>query len=233
LTSNTASPTVAAGSKIMWKATLTPTSSGIGTFSSTANFIVQGNVMSLLYGDNFSGQLSLAGKDYAFKDLFTGCTGITNAYKLSLPATTLSEGCYKNMFKNCTGMVIAPILLAVTLEDSCYSNMFYGCTSLVEAPELSAATLTNNCYEYMFYGCSSLADIKCLATDITATNCTTNWVNGVASSGTFVKNSTMSSWTTGNDGIPTNWTVDGYQDDYSSEYLTFEALETGSFTYYP
>jgi hypothetical protein len=85
----------------------------------------------------------------------------------------------------------------------------------------------------MFYGCSSLADIKCLAADITATNCTTNWVNGVASSGTFVKDSTMSSWTTGNDGIPTNWTVDGYQDDYSSEYLTFEALETGSFTYYP
>ena len=231
LASNTASPTVAAGSKIMWKATLTPTSSGIGTFSSTVNFIVQGNVMSLLYGDNFSGQLDLTGKDYAFKDLFTGCTGITNAYKLSLPATTLSEGCYKNMFKNCTGMVIAPILLAVTLEDSCYSNMFYGCTSLVEAPELFAATLTDNCYEYMFYGCSSLTDIKCLATDITATDCTTNWVNGVASSGTFVKYSTMSSWTAGNDGIPTNWTVDGYQDDYSSEYLTFEVLEPGVFKF--
>lgn len=229
LASNTASPTVAAGSKIMWKATLTPTSSGIGTFSSTANFIVQGNVMSLLYGDNFSGQLSLSGKDYAFKDLFTGCTGITNAYKLSLPATTLSEGCYKNMFKNCTGMVIAPILLAVTLEDSCYSNMFYGCTSLVEAPELSATTLTNNCYEYMFYGCSSLADIKCLATDITATNCTTNWVNGVANNGTFVKDSTMSSWTTGNDGIPTNWTTNSDQIDYSQQYLTFEVLEPGQF----
>ena len=231
LASNTSSPTVAAGSKIMWKATLTPTSSGIGTFSSTANFIIQGNVMSLLYGDNFPGQLDLTGKDYAFKDLFTGCTGITNAYKLSLPATTLSEGCYKNMFKNCTGMVIAPILLAVTLADSCYSNMFYGCTSLVEAPELSAATLTNNCYEYMFYGCSSLTDIKCLATDITATDCTTNWVNGVASSGTFVKDSTMSSWTTGNDGIPTNWTTTGYQDDYSQEYLTFEVLEPGAFSF--
>lgn len=229
LASNTASPTVAAGSKIMWKATLTPTSSGIGTFSSTANFIVQGNVMSLLYGDNFSGQLDLTGKDYAFKDLFAGCTGITNAYKLSLPATTLSEGCYKNMFKNCTGMVIAPILLAVTLADSCYSNMFYGCTSLVEAPELSAATLTDNCYEYMFYGCSSLTDIKCLATDITATDCTTNWVNGVANSGTFVKDSTMSSWTTGNDGIPTNWTTNTDQIDYSQQYLTFEVLEPGQF----
>lgn len=229
LASNTSSPTVAAGSRIMWKATLTPTSSGIGTFSSTANFIVQGNAMSLLYGDNFIGQNSLRGKDYAFKDLFTGCTGITSAQKLQLPATTLSEGCYKNMFKNCTGMVIAPNLLAVTLTDSCYSNMFYGCTSLVESPELSAATLDDNCYEYMFYGCSSLTDIKCLATDITATGCTTNWVNGVASSGTFVKDSTMSSWTTGNNGIPTNWTVNTDQTDYSQQYLTFEVLEPGQF----
>ena len=33
------------GDKIMWKGTMTPSKSGIGTFSSTASFDVQGNVM--------------------------------------------------------------------------------------------------------------------------------------------------------------------------------------------
>ena len=60
----------------------------------------------------------------------------------------------------------------------------------------------------MFQGCTSLNYIKCLATNISASNCTTDWVNGVANSGTFVKNPSMSSWRTGNNGIPTNWTVE-------------------------
>ena len=33
------------------------------------------------------------------------------------------------------------------------------------------------------------------------------WVDGVASSGTFIKAASMSSWSTGINGIPTNWTV--------------------------
>ena len=59
----------------------------------------------------------------------------------------------------------------------------------------------------MFNGCTSLNYIKCLATDISTFNCTSNWVNGVASTGTFVKASSMTSWTTGVKGIPSGWTV--------------------------
>ena len=59
----------------------------------------------------------------------------------------------------------------------------------------------------MFSGCSSLNYIKCLATDISATDCTGNWVSGVASTGTFVKNASMTSWTEGTSGIPNGWTV--------------------------
>ena len=59
----------------------------------------------------------------------------------------------------------------------------------------------------MFYNCTRLNYIKCLATDISATNCTQGWVSGVASTGTFVKNPNMTSWTTGVDGIPSGWTV--------------------------
>ena len=46
-----------------------------------------------------------------------------------------------------------------------------------------------------------------LATDISASSCLSNWVNGVASTGTFVKNPAMTSLTTGQSGIPSGWTV--------------------------
>ena len=182
LSSNTDTPTIQAGNKIMFKATLIPQdSSGIGTFSSTSKFIAQGNVMSLLYGDDFIGQKDLTGKDYTFYNLFNSCTGLTNAKNLCLPATTLTN--------------------------NCYSGMFNGCTSLTSAPELPATTLTNNCYSGMFNGCTNLNYIKMLAIDISATDCLYNWVIGVSSTGTFVKHPNMTSLPTGSSGIPTGWTV--------------------------
>ncbi len=48
---------------------------------------------------------------------------------------------------------------------------------------------------------------KVVATDISEANCTNEWVNGVAATGTFVKNPSMSEWTTGISGIPSGWTV--------------------------
>jgi hypothetical protein len=85
--------------------------------------------------------------------------------------------------------------------------MFNGCTSLTTAPELPATTLVNSCYEYMFEGCSNLNYIKAMFTTEPSSSYTTNWVNGVAASGTFVKNSAATWNVTGADGIPTGWTV--------------------------
>ena len=137
--------------------------------------------------------------------MFAGCTNLTTAPEL--PATTLVYGCYGYMFDYCTSLTTAPELPATTLAEYCYQSMFYGCTSLTTAPELPATTLTPDCYRQMFYNCTSLNYIKCLATDISAVGCTNGWVGGVASAGTFVKNSNMSSWTTGVNGIPNGWTV--------------------------
>ena len=141
-----------------------------------------------------------------YSEMFLGCTSLTTAP--ALPATTLADYCYSSMFDTCEGLTTAPsILPATTLAEGCYDYMFSYCTSLTTAPELPATTLTDYCYDYMFDGCTSLNYIKCLATDISASECTTRWVNGVASTGTFVKNPNMSSWTTGTDGIPSGWTV--------------------------
>ena len=139
--------------------------------------------------------------------MFYDCTSLTTAPVL--PATVLAEECYRGMFWNCTGLTTVPsnLLPATTLKSDCYRDMFYVCKNLTTAPELPATTLTVLCYDSMFYGCTKLNYIKCLATDISAIYCTSGWLSGVASTGTFVKASSMTSWTEGNSGIPTGWTV--------------------------
>ena len=172
LASDADSPTVPAGGKIMFKATLTPASNkGVGKFSSTGRFTAQGNVMSLLYGDNFIGQTSLSGKDYAFYGLFRNCTGLTSADNISLPATTLASSCYGRMFQYCTSLATAPELPATTLANNCYEFMFHSCSLLTTTPELPATTLANTCYQYMFGGCDSLTTAPSLPATTLASGC--------------------------------------------------------------
>ena len=154
---------------------------------------------------------------YCYAYMFYGCTGLTAAP--ALPSTTLASYCYAYMFYNCKSLTTAPALPATTLVINCYRYMFYNCKSLTTAPELPAATLVTYCYYYMFYGCTSLKYIKCLATNITASSCLTNWVTNVASNGVFVKESSMTGWPTGNNGIPTGWSV-GDDNSYLSFYIT-------------
>ena len=103
---------------------------------------------------------------------------------------------------------LLPKLPATTLTDFCYKSMFQGCTSLVTAPALPATTLANYCYFNMFNGCNKLSSVTCLATNISATNCTVNWLDGVAATGTFYKPESMNYWTRGVSGIPSLWTVE-------------------------
>ena len=226
-------------------------------FNSDAEFNISGNIMSLIYGDNFIGQTTLSSSYnfvYIFKSskvvdasnlilpattlasscyhgMFYGCTSLATAP--ALPATTLASSCYSNMFRGCTSLtaapelsattltgtycysymfmgctslVTAPELPATTLTNDCYGNMFRGCTSLTAAPELPATTLPNYCYEHMFYGCTSLSYIKCLAT-VSVSNSSSNWLKNVAATGTFVKPTSMTSWSSGANGIPSGWTV--------------------------
>ena len=152
--------------------------------------------------------------DWCYSSMFQGCTSLTSAPEL--PATTLADKCYGSMFNSCTSLTTAPALPATTLANNCYSDMFLSCTSLTTAPALPATTLADGCYQSMFEGCTNLNYIKCLATDISASNCTDYWVDGVSSTGTFVKDPNMSSWTTGESGIPANWTV---QDDSNASVV--------------
>jgi len=185
LEASTDTPSVGVGDKIMFKGTITPTSTGIGTFSSSDKFDVEGNAMSLLYGDNFIGQTSLSGKDYALKSLFAYNKNIIKAENMILPATTLASYCYQYMFRF---------------------------SSLKTAPKLLATTLVSQCYNCMFQNCGGINSITCLATDISASYCTSNWLQNASSSGTFTKAASMTSWGSGGSGIPNNWTVLDYSE---------------------
>ena len=141
-----------------------------------------------------------------YSNMFQGCTSLTSAPEL--PATTLADYCYQNMFRGCTSLTSAPELTATTLKNFCYQNMFQGCTGLTSAPELPAKTLVSYCYHYMFQGCTSLNYIKAMFTTTPSSTYTQNWVDGVAASGTFVKNSAATWNVSGVNGVPSGWTVE-------------------------
>lgn len=203
-------------------------------FTSTGKIYASGNIMSLLYGDDYEGKLNLSGKDGCFNRLFYNCSNLTNAPELpateleyecynemfygctslttapELPATTLAKYCYGYMFYHCTSLTIAPELPATTLENGCYESMFSNCTSLTNAPELPATTLTKRCYSYMFAGCTNLNYVKANFTTTPSTTYTASWLSGVASTGTFVANPSAT-WTTSVERnettVPAGWTI--------------------------
>ena len=59
----------------------------------------------------------------------------------------------------------------------------------------------------MFESCRKLNYIKAMFTTTPSTTYTDNWVSGVSSIGTFVKNSVATWDVTGTYGIPSGWTV--------------------------
>lgn len=214
---------VSAGTKVFWKCVYDSArwQQPFGRFYTNKpsnymyakKFDVEGNIMSLLYGDDFVNKDSLAGTINTFSSLFNYSqyySTVVNAENLVLPATTLADGCYKAMFEMNRFLETAPVLSATTLTNECYAWMFYNCISLTTAPELPATTLQTKCYYDMFNNCQIMNNVRCYATNISAADCILNWLSGVSSTGTFYKNSSMSSWPTGVSGIPSGWTVQNY-----------------------
>lgn len=96
-------------------------------------------------------------------------TAITTAP--TLPATTLSNGCYYSLFEGCSKLVNAPALPATEMKPNCYRSLFYGCTSLVNPPKLPATTMATGCYQQLFRNCSKLVNAPALPATVLAQNC--------------------------------------------------------------
>ena len=177
-TSGTAITLSATGDKVSFRGdnnTLAsePYSYGSSKFSTTGKCFIYGNIMSLLYSNDYATATTLIG-DYTFCSLFSQNTNIYShsSKALVLPATTLTTMCYYQMFINCRNLTSAPMLPATTLADNCYTSMFYGCMNLTSAPaELPATTLTYGCYSNMFEECSKLTSAPALPATTLAPYC--------------------------------------------------------------
>lgn len=204
-----ASVSVSAGDSVRFRGTNTTYAGSKSNYSGfeggTAAYDIEGNIHSLLYGDNFASNSALTNSTYQFCSIFKKSNAVS-AENLILPATTLTKYCYRAMFSLASSLAVPPALPATTLAQGCYYYMFEA-VAITTAPELPAEVLPTEAYLSMFTSCANMNFIKCLATNISATNCTQNWVKSVASSGTFVKDGSMSSWSTGVNGIPTSWVV--------------------------
>ena len=169
---------------------------------------LSGNIMSLI--DGVGDALEIP-NDYCFCRLFRN-SAIKTVSSDFLPATTLKSNCYRDLFSGCTSLTKAPELPATTIMYGCYNGMFYNCSLLTTAPELPAKVLVDGCYGYMFTYCNLLNYVKCLATegtingDGTVPSALDNWLQGVASTGTFEKLSGVS-YEAGGNGIPEGWPV--------------------------
>jgi len=136
--------------------------SSYNNFYSTKNIKAYGNVMSLLYGDNFKTATTIQANN-ALVGLFFGTsssggtnTKIVSAKNLVLPAIEIKPVCYNGMFRGCTALIDGPKLLpATTIYQDSYASMFEGCTSLKEGPEIMATTIASG-------GSTAMARMFCM-----------------------------------------------------------------------
>ena len=174
------------------------------TINSTATCYVYGNIMSLVEYTDFAEKTEIK-QNYALQKLFMNNTHIKNHETLDiiLPATTLSEYCYKQMFSGCTG--------------------------ITKAPDLLAPVLVQECYGFMFSNCTNLNYIKCLATNIKAADSTKNWISNVSASGSFIGTPGSNIWIYKDkvSGIPLGWESDPSYAAVDAKQLplTLEAAE--------
>lgn len=230
-------PTLQEGDRVLWKGTNVRSATANNNdarrmfFSSTCQFDAEGDTGSLFIESNFEGHVFtqqymlcklfkgtsivhsdklvlLTSSGYnAYDNMFNGCTSLVNTPDLSNAIVTANT--FSNCFNGCGNLETTPdILPATTLAIGCYNGMFQSCSKITKAPVLPATTLVTSCYGSMFRSCSSLNYIKAMFTTTPSNTYTYNWVQGVASSGTFVKNSNATWSVSGMHGIPNNWTVE-------------------------
>ena len=121
------------------------------------DWIIYGNLMSMLYPDDFYNRRSQGLPLYAFY-CFLRDSMIHDASDLVFPYTT-EDLCYDSMFRGCSIVYPPKILPATTLCEYCYAYMFYGCTNLIKTPEIAATNCDAYSCEYMFQGCTDLVEV--------------------------------------------------------------------------
>lgn len=212
------------------------TSGDCGTFRFyDSSVAVEGNIMTLLQEDNPTRAIY---SQYAFRKLFYGQTNLVNAYELVLPAVNADNGCYMEMFANCTNLTHPPVQLPKiqNYPSLAYEAMFSGCTSLQFTPAIeSEYAISNYSMANMFAYCSSLNTVFINLSEFDTTESVhPNWLYGVAETGTFYCPRSLGSNKTirrGASFCPNGWTVINSGVPTEEAYVQFTAKEDNSTIY--
>ena len=147
------------------------------TFASPQKFKVYGNIMSLVYGDSFTGKTTFPARQ--FYAMFTNggygseTPNLTDVTNLILPATNVPDYGYVEMFYNCDLIERFPAMApATTVGISSYQGMFSYCINVNgQVPELPATTVKASSYSNMFEHCTGMMNAPYLPATTLAENC--------------------------------------------------------------
>ena len=142
-----------------------------------------------------------------FDSMFRNCTSLTKTAEIR-DLNIGEEQCFKHMYRDCVSLTEAHDMKFNVLNiQSCY-GMFRNCTSLTRAPRLLTVNVNEyGAYNFMFCDCTNLSYIECAMVCNSCWLGSENWVYGVASSGTFVKNKLQTNYQYSNHSIPTGWEI--------------------------
>lgn len=171
------------------------------------NHTVGGNVLSIIDKTNFNSITSIDAS--ALRQLFYNNVNLIGAGLLSFGnLTTIGSNGLALMFSGCSNLLETPETLpASTLGEGAYFGMFKNCPIEI-APKILATSITSNyVLQDMFYGCSSLNNVTCMIVNDSGAATFDGWLNGVSSTGTFYKSSNSTLFAPGQNGIPSGWTV--------------------------
>lgn len=170
---------VASGTIISFRGTGRSASGRSFTADSNVRFNAYGNLYSITNASNFASLTGL-NVDQDYNTVFRANKGLISAEHLSMNATRVITRSYDAMFSGCTNLTHAPVLVDVDWNEVAEGDPFGN----------------------MFVSCRSLIYVKCLHRQGEHFD----WMRGVSQTGTFVKNP-LTTWVSGVNGIPTNWTV--------------------------
>lgn len=125
-------------------------------------FNIGGNLLSMLYGDSFTGEETTlpSGSTLTFANLFYGSGYLKSGTDLRIPITAINEKCFYRTFYNCTKLTKLPINLFKTIKTygvNAFEECFKSCTSFNTALNFAAnGTIPAYCMKNTFNGCTSL-----------------------------------------------------------------------------
>ena len=125
-------------------------SGGRWRFYNGTNISISGNINCLLDWQKVKNKENINMASAAFYNMFASDQKIKDISNLILPATILTDNCYRSMFNNCDNLINCPALPATTLAYNCYRAMFDSCDNLETLPTLPATNLIYGCYNSMF-----------------------------------------------------------------------------------